>query len=48
MRKGVDPDDVLFLLGPIAWLGAMAALLIAASIGAPLFLTAALRWASRR
>lgn len=38
-RGGFDPDDGLFLLGPIAWLGVTALwpLLIAASIGAPLF-----------
>ncbi|MGH6609544.1 MAG: CDP-alcohol phosphatidyltransferase family protein [Burkholderiaceae bacterium] len=35
---GFDPDDALFVIGPIAWLGALKALLIAAVIGAPLFL----------
>lgn len=38
-RGGFDPDDGLFLVGPIAWMGAQALwpLLIAAAIGAPLF-----------
>ena len=38
-KAGFDPDDGLFLLGPIAWAGAkaLAPLLIAAAIGAPLF-----------
>lgn len=35
---GVDPDDALFLIGPVAWLGALKALLVAAVVGAPLFL----------
>lgn len=42
---GFDPDDVLFLVGPIAWLGGLPWLLLAGGIGAPLFLAAALyRW----
>lgn len=38
-RGGFDPDDGLFLLGPIAWIGTKALwpLLVAAAIGAPLF-----------
>ena len=36
--SGFDPDDVLFLLGPIAWLGGLPWLLLAAGIGAPIFL----------
>jgi archaetidylinositol phosphate synthase len=34
---GFDPDDFLFLVGPIAWLDGLFPLLIAASVGAPLF-----------
>lgn len=36
---GFDPDDGLFLVGPMAWLGApvLWPLLVAAAIGAPLF-----------
>lgn len=35
-----DPDDALFLLGPIAWMGpkALWPLIVSAAIGAPLFL----------
>ena len=33
-RWGFDPDDALYLLGPIAWLGWLAPLLIGASVGA--------------
>lgn len=38
-RAGFDPDDGMFLLGPMAWLGTKALwpLLVAAAIGAPLF-----------
>ena len=36
--RGFDPDDALFIIGPVAWLGALKGLLIAAVIGAPLFL----------
>lgn len=35
---GFDPDDALFLIGPAAWLGALETLLIAAVVGAPIFL----------
>lgn len=42
---GFDPDDVLFLVAPVAWLDGLAWLLLAAGIGAPLFLLLALlRW----
>jgi phosphatidylglycerophosphate synthase len=42
---GFDPDDLLFLVAPIAWLDGLAWLLLAAGIGAPLFLLVALlRW----
>jgi phosphatidylglycerophosphate synthase len=35
---GFDPDDALFLVAPVAWVGWLAPLLVAAAIGAPLFL----------
>jgi len=34
---GFDPDDFLFLVGPIAWFDGLLPFLIAASVGAPLF-----------
>jgi len=37
-KWGFDPDDALLLIGPVAWLGALKGLLIAAVVGAPLFL----------
>lgn len=40
-----DPDDALLLIAPIGWLGALVWLLLAAGIGAPLVLCAAIwRW----
>jgi archaetidylinositol phosphate synthase len=33
-RWGFDPDDALYLMGPLAWLGWLAPLLVAASVGA--------------
>ncbi len=33
-RWGFDPDDALYLMGPFAWLGWLAPILIGASIGA--------------
>lgn len=33
-----DPDDALFIVGPLAWLGALDALLVLAAVGAPLYL----------
>ena len=33
-RWGFDPDDALYLLGPLAWLGWLAPLLVGASVGA--------------
>ena len=35
---GFDPDDTLFIVGPLAWLGLLQPLLYAAAVGAPLFL----------
>lgn len=36
-QSGFDPDDLLYLIGPLAWLGWLTPFLVAASIGAPLF-----------
>jgi len=36
--QGFDYDDALLLIGPIAWLDALLPLLLAAVVGAPLFL----------
>ena len=36
-RGGFDFDDVLYLLGPIAWVGWLLPLLVGASIGGPVF-----------
>jgi len=33
-RWGFDPDDALYLMGPLAWLGWLTPILIAASVGA--------------
>ena len=35
---GFEPEDVLYLIGPITWLGWLEPFLIAAAIGAPAFL----------
>lgn len=34
-RWGFDPDDALYLMGPLAWLGWLSPILIGAAIGAP-------------
>jgi phosphatidylglycerophosphate synthase len=45
VHPGFDADDLLFLVGPIAWLGGLPWLLLAAGVGAPVFLAALLyRW----
>ena len=36
--RGFEPEDALYLVGPIAWLGLLGPFLLAAAIGAPLFL----------
>jgi ornithine--oxo-acid transaminase len=46
--KGFDPDDVLFIVGPFAWLDDLITLLLASSLGAPLFLMFALYQARHR
>ncbi|MGB6485766.1 MAG: CDP-alcohol phosphatidyltransferase family protein [Steroidobacteraceae bacterium] len=33
-RWGFDPDDALYLMGPLAWLGWLTPILVAASVGA--------------
>jgi phosphatidylglycerophosphate synthase len=35
---GFEPEDALYLVGPATWLGAMPSFLVAAGIGAPVFL----------
>ena len=37
-RWPVDADDALFVVGPMAWLGALDGLLVLAATGAPLYL----------
>ena len=34
-RLGFDPDDALYLMGPLAWLGWLGPILIGAALGAP-------------
>jgi len=36
--RGFEPEDVLYLVGPVAWLGLLGPFLLAAAFGAPLFL----------
>jgi phosphatidylglycerophosphate synthase len=36
--RGFEPEDALYLVGPVAWLGLLAPFLLAASVGAPMFL----------
>jgi phosphatidylglycerophosphate synthase len=36
--RGFEPEDALYLVGPVAWLGLLAPFLLAAAVGAPLFL----------
>jgi len=43
---GFEPEDTLYLVGPITWLGGMPHFLVAAGIGAPVFLFWVL-WQSR-
>jgi hypothetical protein len=33
-RAGSDPDDALYLMGPLAWLGWLSPILVGASVGA--------------
>ncbi|MDH3236222.1 MAG: CDP-alcohol phosphatidyltransferase family protein [Alphaproteobacteria bacterium] len=44
---GFEPEDTLYVVGPITWLGWMPYFLIAAGIGTPLFLFYVI-WQSRR
>lgn len=44
---GFEPEDTLYLVGPVTWLGGMPAFVAAAGIGAPVFLLWVL-WQSRR
>ena len=36
--RGFEPEDALYVVGPVAWLGALAPFLLAAAVGAPAFL----------
>jgi phosphatidylglycerophosphate synthase len=36
--QGFEPEDMLYVVGPIAWAGALAPFLLAAAVGAPAFL----------
>ncbi len=36
-RWGFDPDDALYLIGPLAWLGWLSPVLVGAAIGASIF-----------
>jgi phosphatidylglycerophosphate synthase len=36
--RGFEPEDALYVVGPVAWLGALAPFLLAAAVGAPVFL----------
>jgi len=35
---GFEPEDTLYVVGPVTWLGALPPFLVAAGVGAPLFL----------
>ena len=36
--RGFEPEDALYVVGPIAWTGALAPFLLSAAVGAPVFL----------
>jgi len=36
--RGFEPEDALYLVGPVSWLGLLAPFLLAAAVGAPIFL----------
>jgi phosphatidylglycerophosphate synthase len=44
---GFEVEDILYVVGPVTWLGLMAPFLVAAAVGAPLFLLWVI-WRSRR
>jgi phosphatidylglycerophosphate synthase len=44
---GFEVEDILYVVGPVTWLGLLAPFLVAAAIGAPLFLLWVV-WRSRR
>lgn len=44
---GFEPEDTLYIVGPVTWLGFLGPFVIAAGIGTPLFLLYVL-WQSRR
>jgi archaetidylinositol phosphate synthase len=37
-KWGFDPDDALYLMEPLAWLGWLSAIIVGASVGAPLMM----------
>jgi phosphatidylglycerophosphate synthase len=49
-KWGFDPDDALYLMGPLAWLGWLSPILVGASIGATtiMILTGIRLWRLRR
>jgi phosphatidylglycerophosphate synthase len=44
---GFEIEDTLYIIGPVTWLGGLTPFLIAASIGAPLFLAVVIRQVRR-
>lgn len=46
--RGFEPEDALYLVGPVVWLGIQTPFLIAAALGAPLFLLWVVRCAASR
>jgi phosphatidylglycerophosphate synthase len=44
---GFEVEDILYIVGPVTWLGLLAPFLVAAAVGAPLFLLWVV-WRSRR
>ena len=47
VRLGFEPEDTLYLVGPITWLGLLAPFVAAAGVGAPLYLLYVI-WQTRR
>jgi archaetidylinositol phosphate synthase len=46
--RGFEPEDALYLVGPVTWLGLRTPFLLAAALGAPLFLLWVVRCAVAR
>lgn len=47
VRGGFEIEDILYIVGPITWLGGLASFVFAAGVGAPLFMLWVL-WETRR